>query len=313
MLQPLVSIIIPAYNAQDYIRATLESVAAQTYPYFEAIIVDDASTDSTGEIALSFANDSRFRVIRREVNGGVAAAQNDGVLAAQGEWIGLLGADDLWMPDKLAKQVEIIRAHSDAALIMGNGIEFNETGDIGPFYRERHKFPEGDVYLRVLGRNCFWASSVMVKKQDVLDAGLFRADLRAASDHDMWIKILRNGGMVRGVWDPIVRYRIHRASISRNRSVVYACVVVMYTDALSRSSSIKETAVIRKALARARADLLLAQAHNELRVGGSPRTINSMLIRAWATFPRKPRPLVWAVLSVLGMRVRVTAALSRRW
>jgi len=313
MPDPFVSIIIPAYNAQDYIRATLESVAAQTYPDFEVIIVDDSSTDSTGEIAMSFADDPRFKVIRRQVNGGVAAAENDGVLSARGKWIGLLGADDLWMPDKLSKQVELARTHDDTALIFGNGIEFNDGGDIGPFYRERRKFPEGDVYLRVLGRNCFWASSVMVKRQDILDAGLFRTDLRAASDHDMWIKILRRGGMVRGVWEPIVRYRIHAASVSRDRSVVYGCVVAMYTDALSKARSFEETAVIRKALAKAKADLLLAQAHKELRTGGSLRTISSMLISAWVTVPGKPRPLGWTALSMLGMRARLIKCLSRRW
>lgn len=313
MADPFVSVIIAACNAQDYIRAALESVAAQTFPDFEAIVIDDASTDHTPEIAMSFTDDPRFKVLRRQVNRGVAAAQNDGVIAARGEWIGLLGADDLWMPDKLAKQIELIRTHCDAALVFGNGIEFNESGDIGPFYSERRKFPEGRVYLRVLGRNCFWASSVMVKRQDILEAGLFRADMRAASDHDMWIKILRSGGSAYGVWDPVVRYRVHAGSISRNRAVVYSHVVAMYTDALSRAATAEEAGVIRKALTRARADLLLAQAHNKLRAGSSPRGITSMLMRAWTTFPRKPKPLGWTVLSMLGMRARVARCLSRRW
>ena len=166
MGRPFVSVIVPVYNAEDCVVEALESVRNQTFRDFEAIIVDDASTDRSAELVEQFTSDHRFRLIWRETNGGAAAAQNTGVTAASGEWIALLGCDDLWMPEKLERQVGLIRENPDASLVFSNGVEFDESGDLGPFYRGRRKFPEGRVLDRLLDHNCFWASSVMVRRRE---------------------------------------------------------------------------------------------------------------------------------------------------
>src|SRR5206468_8646268 len=101
----LVSVIVPAWNAQDTLLETLESAAAQTHRNLEILIVDDGSTDRTAEIATEFcASDPRARLIRQD-NRGVAAARNRAIDAAQGEYIAPLDADDLWQPEKIARQL----------------------------------------------------------------------------------------------------------------------------------------------------------------------------------------------------------------
>jgi glycosyltransferase involved in cell wall biosynthesis len=102
---PLVSVIVPAWNAQTTLRETLASVAGQTYENLEIIIVDDGSTDGTAEVAREFCTaEPRARLIRKE-NGGVASARNAGIAEAKGEWIAPIDADDLWHPTRTAKMV----------------------------------------------------------------------------------------------------------------------------------------------------------------------------------------------------------------
>ena len=123
MTDPTVSVVIAAYNAGRYLRATLESALAQTHRRREILFVDDGSTDDTESILASFR--SRIRVIRR-AHGGLAAARNAGVAAADGEYLALLDADDLWEPDKLAVQLAVARRAPEAGLIACDGIEFEE-------------------------------------------------------------------------------------------------------------------------------------------------------------------------------------------
>src|SRR5580700_1196209 len=113
MDKPLVSIIIPAFNAEGTIRQTLESVSAQTYRAIEVVIIDDGSSDRTTAIVEEFtANDPRFQLIRQS-NAGVGAARNTAISQARGKYIAPLDADDLWMPEKVEKQVACMEEFGD--------------------------------------------------------------------------------------------------------------------------------------------------------------------------------------------------------
>ena len=100
----LVSIIVPAYNAEKYVADAIESVLRQTYPYFELIIVDDASTDRTAEVVQSFS-DQRIKLIRHTSNKGPGAARNTAIETAKGKWIAFLDADDQWKVNRLERLV----------------------------------------------------------------------------------------------------------------------------------------------------------------------------------------------------------------
>ena len=106
----LVSVLIPAFNAQATLLQTLQSVERQSFGDLEVIVVDDGSRDDTARIAADFAaRDTRFRLVR-QANAGAAAARNAALALARGEWIAPLDADDLWHPDKLARQVQCLKA-----------------------------------------------------------------------------------------------------------------------------------------------------------------------------------------------------------
>ena len=108
-----VSVIIPTYNRAALVKEAVASVLAQTWREFELIVVDDGSTDDTPEALAPYA--SRIRLLRRENRGGVSAARNAGMAAARGEWLAFLDSDDLWLPEKLARQMAYLAAHPDAA------------------------------------------------------------------------------------------------------------------------------------------------------------------------------------------------------
>lgn len=122
---PKVSIIIPAYNVAPWIEETLESVARQTFGDFECIIVNDCATDNTLDVATSWIKkDKRFRIICRDINGGLSAARNTGIKNAIGEYISFLDSDDMWHPDFLKRMLELIEkddawlAYSHFAMFM---------------------------------------------------------------------------------------------------------------------------------------------------------------------------------------------------
>ncbi len=115
-IKDLVSIIVPAYNAEKYIAGMIRSVLNQTYPHFEVIIVDDASEDQTVQIVRSFA-DRRIRLISHKYNRGVSAARNTALNAAKGRWVAVLDADDQWRPNRLERIVHVIRKSSEGLFV----------------------------------------------------------------------------------------------------------------------------------------------------------------------------------------------------
>ena len=104
----LVSIIMPSYNTGAYIKKTIQSVINQSYQNWELIIVDDCSTDNTDEAVQPFLNDMRIRYIKNEVNSGAAISRNRALMEAKGKWIAFLDSDDLWVPEKLEKQIHFM-------------------------------------------------------------------------------------------------------------------------------------------------------------------------------------------------------------
>jgi colanic acid/amylovoran biosynthesis glycosyltransferase len=185
---PIVSVIIPAYNAASTLRKTLDSVLAQTFTSFEIVVVDDGSTDDTMAVATT-ADDPRVRVLAQS-NAGVSAARNRGAAAARGELLAFLDADDLWAPDKLACQVAALQAHPDAGLAFSWTAYVDDRGD---------RLPVGDVAIRAEGwvfrdlllRGNFVASgSGALIRRTAFDAvGGFEPTLRTAEDWDFYLRV----------------------------------------------------------------------------------------------------------------------------
>lgn len=184
-MNDLVSIIMPSYNTANYIEASIESVQHQTYENWELIIVDDCSTDTTDEVVRPFLSDRRIRYLKNEKNSGAAISRNCALREAKGKWIAFLDSDDLWMPEKLEKQV---------AFMEQNGYHFSYTN-----YEEINMAGE-KTGVRVTGPkkitktgmfNYCWPGCLTVM-YDAESVGLVQiADIKKNNDYAMWLKVCR--------------------------------------------------------------------------------------------------------------------------
>uniref|UniRef100_A0A7C3ZB38 Glycosyltransferase family 2 protein n=1 Tax=Desulfobacca acetoxidans TaxID=60893 RepID=A0A7C3ZB38_9BACT len=180
-----VSVIIPTYNRAAWVVEAVTSVLAQTYQDFELVVVDDGSTDTTPAALARF--DGRIKVLRRETRRGVSAARNLGAAAAAGEWLAFLDSDDLWLPEKLARQVEYLRHHPDL-LICQTGETWIRNGvRVNPPLACRKA--AGDLFLPSLRRCLVSPSAVMLTRRLFHDLGGFDETLPAAEDYDLWLRI----------------------------------------------------------------------------------------------------------------------------
>jgi len=208
---PEVSVVIPVYNQETYLRAAIDSVFAQTYRDLEVIVVDDGSTDRTPDVIASYG--SRVRALRQP-NAGNASAFNRGVRAAAGRWIAWLGSDDIWVPTKLERQMDALRSRSDAGLAYTDVVTMDASGRA--LYTTEFPCPSDRAgCLRLLLRKNFINVSTALVRRDVFDAmGLFDEEDWLCADYDMWLRIAERYAIVR-VAEPLVWYRVHPGQLSR--------------------------------------------------------------------------------------------------
>lgn len=177
-----VSAVIPTYNRCDRLAAALGSVLQQTRPVDEIVVVDDGSTDNTVSMLEDFARQHaqlRVRVIRLE-NRGPSAARNNGVSAAAGDLIAFLDDDDIWLPQKLARQLAILEADSTIAL-MGTATDTLRLAEGARLVKVDER--------NLIYRNYFLTPSVIARKDAILEAGGFPEDMRHCEDYALWLKI----------------------------------------------------------------------------------------------------------------------------
>ena len=196
----LISVVVPVFNRAHLIARTVGSVRSQSYSNLEILIVDDCSTDALEE-AVAAMDDSRIRLIRRERNGGVAAARNTGVAAARGEWIAFFDSDDICVFDRIERQVRALQALPDDYIgsystrlfytLVEEGTYSRIDSNIRPF---PHETPlSGDLSQRTLEGNIINFPSLMVRKSALLAAGPSDELLRNNADWDLCLRLTRQG------------------------------------------------------------------------------------------------------------------------
>lgn len=200
--KPLVSVIVPVYNGARFLAATLQSILDQDYRPLELIVVDDGSTDQSGEIAKSF---SEVRYFHQE-NAGVATARNTGLAAARGEFVAFLDADDLWEPHKLTLQVEYHDTHPETDYSFVRLINFLEPGIEKPWWLRDDQLEVGQPE---------YSPVTMLAHRSVFDrVGLFDVSFKVGEDTD-WFSRAKDVGLNVGfISDVGVRRRIHDANLS---------------------------------------------------------------------------------------------------
>ncbi|MDF0750462.1 glycosyltransferase [Marinobacter sp. 71-i] len=182
---PLVSIVTPTYNRADFIEQAVNSVLAQTYANFELLIVDDGSTDNTRELLEPALADSRVRYFHQE-NQGQSVARNLAISEAKGDFVCFLDSDNYWPPEKLEKQVELFRQHSDYDVIYGDIIIIDETGK--EVTRKNMSRYSGHIARYMIRDNCVSMNTAMAKRRCFDELGAMSGKRRVADDYDLWLR-----------------------------------------------------------------------------------------------------------------------------
>lgn len=215
-MDELVSVITPTYNAAGFLEETIESVLAQTYPSIEHVLVDDGSTDGTVTILERYARryPRRIRVLRNEDRAGPCRRRNEAIDAAAGTLIAWLDHDDLWQPEKTARQVEALARSPRAGLAYSQYDEFeHETGRT--IFRSSLDV-EGAILRDLFARGCFIASSTVLWRREAMATRRLRlrdADFTFGDDYFLWLSILLDWEAVR-VDEVLTRLRRHPANES---------------------------------------------------------------------------------------------------
>ena len=210
--RPLISVIMPAYNAGNTIEAAIQSVLSQTYDCWELIIINDASTDCTDALACKYEKlDSRIGVLTNPINCGVSYSRKRGVGSASGSWIAFLDSDDLWAADKLEKQIELLR-NNEADLFFTGSSFIKEDGTP---YAWIMRIPNQITYRQLLKQNVISNSSVLIRK-DLLQKHMVEGDC-LHEDYACWLCCLREGAKVKGINEPLLIYRVSAASKLGNK------------------------------------------------------------------------------------------------
>ena len=206
-----VSIVIPAFNAARTLAAALESVLAQVSPCWEAIVVDDGSTDGTGDLARAFAaRDSRIRVVSQP-NAGESAARNTGVSRAQYEWLLFLDADDWIAPNHLERLTAELEAHPELDAVHAGSVRVAEDGS---HVADGYEPPVGDLFQTLTQRAAFPVHACIVRKSLVEAVGLFDVSLKKSADWDLWLRVARTGAQFGAVREVLAYYRMQPQSAS---------------------------------------------------------------------------------------------------
>jgi glycosyltransferase involved in cell wall biosynthesis len=189
---PLVSVVIPAYNATAYIANALQSVFAQTFSDFEVLLVNDGSADKEGLEHELQPYLSRIRYFK-QVNRGPSAARNLAIRESQGRLIAFLDADDFWLPEHLARQVERLGRNHKIGLVYANAFHLRNNRLIGTAFERVPQSAVADVDSLLSERCTINTSSVVASRNALFQAGLFDESMRHCEDFDLWLRLARLG------------------------------------------------------------------------------------------------------------------------
>lgn len=204
--RPLVSVVIPVFNGERYLKEAIDSVLQQDYRPIDLIVVDDGSTDGTAHVVQPYA--SAGQVTRHfQRHQGPAAARNAGVELARGDLVAFIDADDLWVQDKLSAQVDLLLSHPDAEMVLGRMRQFISP-DLGPIQRAAARIMREEVLSQL-------PSSSLIKKSVFGRVGLFDPRYSVAAEMDWVMRALDAGVRMAELQQLVYLRRIHAANIGR--------------------------------------------------------------------------------------------------
>jgi glycosyltransferase involved in cell wall biosynthesis len=229
MSRPLVSVVMPVYNSEKYVKQSVESILSQTYKNFELIVIDDGSTDKSFEIVAKLAEkDKRIKFLKNDRNLGVSATRNRLIDIAKGEYVAIMDSDDISLPERLEKQVAFLSEKKELGLL-GSSVEvINENGKKIGFW----KYPEthDEISVEMIFNSPFASSSVIFRK-DFVKGFRYNEDVLVAEDYDFYSRLSKNCKM-HNLKDILVKYRINIKGLTQNNLSEMECkssdVVCLY-------------------------------------------------------------------------------------
>ena len=219
--RPLVSVILPVYNGEDFIEECLESIYKQTYKPLEVIIIDDGSTDRTSEILEK--HPGRKKVIHQQ-NRGVSNARNVGIGQAAGEFIAFTDYDDLWLPEKIEKQVNLMQNNGHVDLVFAAAMPFFASG-AKRFQKDKHKISltltDENLFALLSKKNLLPATATMARKQSIIRAGLFDESFKTCGDYELWLRMAAMQMKFRYLPEALTLGRKHGRNISMQTETMH--------------------------------------------------------------------------------------------
>ena len=224
-MEELVSVIMPTYNCAGFIAESIESAIDQTYKNWELIIVDDCSQDNTKAIANKYSQkDNRVKYYCLEKNSGAAVARTKAMQLAKGDYIAFLDSDDLWLPEKLDKQIKFMKDNE----CFFTCTSYEKINEKGIFLGKRVNAIRKTSYNRLLLDCPVGNSTVMY---DVRKMGKFKVpNIRKRNDDALWLKMLKVEPYIWGMKDVLMKYRLRNNSISSNKMQLIKYHWMLYRD-----------------------------------------------------------------------------------
>ena len=241
----LVTVVVPSYNMAHFLPQAVESALGQSYPHLEVQIIDDGSTDETPRVVRQWDGNPRVRV-HRQANGGLSHARNQGIALGRGNFIALLDADDIWLPEKLALQMPLFDGRPEVGVVYSGFDRMDRDGRSEP--KGPHRMHRGRISGRLLIENFVPASSAVVRRECFERHGGFDTALRTGEDYEMWLRLSAHY-QFDYVEQPVMRYRIWSGQMSKDYRGRYATGIQTMQNFLRRNPDAVERSVVRNAWA----------------------------------------------------------------
>jgi glycosyltransferase involved in cell wall biosynthesis len=218
---PKVSVITAAYNAENYIRDSIDSILNQTFQDFELIIIDDNSSDKTPDILAEYTRKNpRILCLKNSRNHGCMYSRNRGLLSAQGEYIAIHDADDISLPYRLVKEIDLLDQNKQLTFIGSHALRISQTGSpLGLMSYPPPDTRRAFTMITAFKLNPIIDPSSMFRKNIVCQHGGYTLNdtLQVAGDFELWCRLLNHGYLMANIQEPLIKYRINTRGITQTR------------------------------------------------------------------------------------------------
>lgn len=217
MKVPEVSVLMPVYNIELYLREAIDSILQQTFTNFEFIIVNDGSTDRTEEIVLSY-KDERIRYYRNDKNSGVIYTLDRAMHLSKGKYLARMDGDDISLPDRLQKQYDYMQKNNCDVVASCVQLIDKDGKDIGYWDEDKKNISAKAIKNYLPINNCIAHPTVMMKSE-ILKKYKYNPKQRHNEDYDLWLRIIADGGSIQKIEEPLLMHRYLQTSVTRTRKI----------------------------------------------------------------------------------------------